>query len=71
MLIKKEKEKQARNKAGEKKKKRITQTRTSSASLPLVDGLLIFLVGFDEPLADANKAAIHEAALQQVVDGFE
>lgn len=39
--------------------------------LPLVDGLLVFLVGFDKPLADAHKAAVHEAALQQVVDGFE
>lgn len=39
--------------------------------LPLVDGLFIFLVGFDKPLADTHKAAVHEAALQQVVDGFE
>lgn len=39
--------------------------------VPLVDGLLILLVGLDKPLADANEAAIHEAALQQVVDGFE
>lgn len=45
--------------------------RTSGAIVPLVDGLLILLVGFDEPLSDANEAAIHEAALQQVVDGFE
>lgn len=39
--------------------------------VPFVDGLLILLVRLDEPLADANEAAIHEAALQQVVDGFE
>lgn len=40
-------------------------------ALPLVDGLLIFLIGLDKPLADAHKAAVHEAAFQQVVDGFE
>lgn len=39
--------------------------------IPLVDGLLVLLVRFDEPLADADEAAVHEAALQQVVDGFE
>ena len=38
---------------------------------PLVDGLLVLLVGLHEPLPDAHKAAVHEAALQQVVDGFE
>lgn len=40
-------------------------------NVPLVDGLLILLVGFHKPFANANKAAIHEAPLQQVVDGFE
>lgn len=45
--------------------------RTNGASVPLVDGLLILLVGLDKPLANANEAAIHEAALQQVVDGFK
>lgn len=45
--------------------------RASGANIPLVDGLLILLIRFDKPLADANEAAIHEAALQQVVDGFE
>lgn len=39
--------------------------------LPLVDGLFILLVGFDKPLPEAYKAAVHEAALQQVVDGLE
>lgn len=43
----------------------------SSADLPPVDGLLVLLVGLHEPFADADEAAIHEAALQQVVDGFE
>lgn len=38
---------------------------------PLVDGLLILLIWLDEPLADADEAAVHEAALQQVVDGLE
>lgn len=38
---------------------------------PLVIGLLVFLVGLHKPLADADEAAVHEAALQQVVDGFE
>ena len=38
---------------------------------PLVDGLLVLLVGLDEPLAEAHEAAVHQAALQQVVDGFE
>lgn len=39
--------------------------------LPFVDGLLILLVGFDEPLAYTNKGSVHEAAFQQVMDGFE
>lgn len=38
---------------------------------PFVDDLLLLLVWLDKPLADANEAAVHEAALQQVVDGFE
>lgn len=29
------------------------------------------MVWLDEPLADANEATVHEAALQQVVNGFE
>lgn len=45
--------------------------KTSGTNVPLVDGLLILLVGLHEPLADANEAAVHEAALQQVVNGFE
>lgn len=52
--------------------KEVSQNRRGDrATVPLVDGLLILLVRFDEPLADANEAAVHEAALQQVVDGFE
>lgn len=39
--------------------------------IPLIDGLLLLLVWLDEPLADADEAAVHEAALQQVVDGLE
>ena len=39
--------------------------------IPFVNGLLLLLVGLNEPLADANKATVHETALQQVVDGFE
>lgn len=46
-------------------------SRASSADLPPVDGLLVLLVGLHKPFADADEAAIHEAALQQVVDGFE
>ena len=38
---------------------------------PFVDGFLVLLVGLHEPLPDADKAPVHEAALQQVVDGFE
>lgn len=40
-------------------------------SVPFVNGLLLLLVWLNEPLADANEATVHEAALQQVVDGFE
>ena len=55
-----------------KKRQRGQQlSRTSGANVPFVDGLLVLLVGFDKPLPDPNEAAIHEAALQQVVDGFE
>lgn len=43
----------------------------TTSLLPFVDGLLILLVGFDKPLADTNKGSVHEAALQQVMDGFE
>lgn len=39
--------------------------------IPLIDGLLLLLVWLDEPLADADEAAVHEATLQQVVDGLE
>ncbi len=39
--------------------------------LPFVDRLLILLVGFDKPLANTNEGSVHEAALQQVMDGFE
>lgn len=39
--------------------------------LPFVDDLFLLLVWLDKPLADADEAAVHEAALQQVVDGFE
>lgn len=45
--------------------------RTTSDNIPLVDRLLILLIRLHKPFANANKAAIHEAALQQVVDGFE
>ena len=38
---------------------------------PLVDGLLVLLVGLDEPAADAHEAAVDQAALQQVVHGLE
>lgn len=40
-------------------------------ALPFVDALLLLLVWLNKPLADADEAAIHEASLQQVVDGFE
>ncbi len=43
----------------------------ATSLLPFVDRLLILLVGFDEPLADTNEGPVHEAALQQVMDGFE
>lgn len=42
-----------------------------SGLLPLIDGLLILLVGLDKPLANTDKAAVHEATLQQVMDSFE
>lgn len=29
------------------------------------------MIWLDKPLADADEAAVHEAALQQVVDGLE
>lgn len=45
--------------------------RRGERDAPLVDGLLILLIWLDEPLADADEAAVHEAALQQVVDGLE
>lgn len=38
---------------------------------PLIDGLLILLIWLDEPLANTDKTAVHEAALQEVVDGLE
>lgn len=44
---------------------------TGTQALPFVDALLLLLVWLNKPLADADEAAIHEAALQQVVDGFE
>lgn len=44
---------------------------TGKQDLPFIDGLLLLLVWLNKPLADADEAAIHEAALQQVVDGFE
>lgn len=40
-------------------------------TVPFVDGLLLLLIWLDKPLADANKVPVHEAALQQVVDGLE
>lgn len=42
-----------------------------SGYIPFINGLLLLLVRLDKPLADANKAAVHETALQKVVDGFE
>lgn len=39
--------------------------------IPFVNGLLLLLVWLDKPLANTNKAPVHEAALQQVVNGFE
>lgn len=44
---------------------------SGTRALPFVDALLLLLVWLNKPLADADEAAIHEAALQQVVDGFE
>lgn len=41
------------------------------SGVPLVNALLILLVWFHKPPADADKAAVHEASLQKVVDGFE
>lgn len=39
--------------------------------IPFINGLLILLIWLDKPLADADEATVHEAALQQVVDGLE
>lgn len=39
--------------------------------LPLVNGLLVLFVGFDEPFSDAYETAVHQTALQQVVNGLE
>lgn len=39
--------------------------------IPFINGLLLLLVWLNKPLADADKATVHETALQQVVDGFE
>lgn len=39
--------------------------------IPFINGLLLLLVWLHKPLADADKAAVHETALQQVVDGLE
>lgn len=39
--------------------------------IPFINGLLLLLVWLDKPLANTNKAPVHEAALQQVVNGFE
>lgn len=39
--------------------------------IPFVDGLLLLLVWLNKPLADSDEAAVHKAALEQVVDGFE
>lgn len=44
---------------------------TGKQDAPFVDDLLLLLVWLDKPLADADEAAVHEAALQQVVNGFE
>lgn len=52
-----------------------TETRDnmgeSSVNIPLVNRLLVLLVGFHKPFPNANKTAIHEAAFQQVMDGFK
>lgn len=39
--------------------------------VPFINGLLFLLVWLNEPLADADKATVHETALQEVVDGLE
>lgn len=39
--------------------------------IPLVNGLLVLFVGFDEPFPDAYKTAVHQTALQQVMNGLE
>lgn len=52
-------------------RKTLLLCRREGGTLPLIDGLLILLIWLDKPLADADEAAVHEAALQQVVDGLE
>lgn len=52
-------------------RKNFAARRRGGGTLPLVDGLLVLLIWLDKPLADADEAAVHEAALQQVVDGLE
>lgn len=39
--------------------------------IPFVNGLLLLLVWLYKPLANTDKAAVHETSLQQVVDGFK
>lgn len=52
-------------------RKTLPRGRRGGGTLPLVDGLLVLLIWLDKPLADADEATVHEAALQQVVDGLE
>lgn len=39
--------------------------------IPFIKGLPFLLVWLNKPLPNADKATVHETALQQVVDGLE
>ena len=49
----------------------IERSAVGKRDTPFINGLLLLLVWLDEPLADADKATVHETAFQQVVDGLE
>lgn len=61
-----------KKKTGEREREHHLNAATREQErLPFVDDFLILLIGLHKPLADAYETAVHEAALQQVVDGFE
>lgn len=43
----------------------------SKQNLPFINDLLLLLVWLNKPLANANKATVHETTFQQVVNGFK